>query len=82
MLWSTKLNKTTFFHPFEEKAIERKPFVEVISCVYVRDDFFFSYLTDFSYFLLEKNTKIAGHGLKMSKMEVWKGGEDGFSYFH
>jgi hypothetical protein len=40
MLWSTKLNKTTFFHPFEEKAIERKPFVEVISCVYVRDDFF------------------------------------------
>ena len=71
MLWSAKLNKTTFFHP-----LERKPFVEVISCVYV------SYLTDFSYLHLKKNTKIAGHGLKMSKMEVWKGGEDGFSYFH
>jgi hypothetical protein len=38
MLWSAKLNKTTFVHPLEEKAIERKPFVEVISGVYVRDD--------------------------------------------
>ena len=38
---------------------------------------FFSYLTDFSYFSL----KVAGHGQKMSKMTIFKGGVDSFSYF-
>jgi hypothetical protein len=38
--------------------------------------FFFSYLTDFSYFSL----KVAGHGQNMSKMTIFKGGVDGFSY--
>ena len=43
---------------------------------------FFNYLTDFSFFLLKKNLKVAGHGQKMSKMEVLKGGVDGFrNYF-
>ena len=38
---------------------------------------FFSYLTDFSYFSL----KVAGHGQQMSKMTIFKGGVDSFSYF-
>jgi hypothetical protein len=43
---------------------------------------FFSHLTGFSYFPLEKkNPKVAGRDLNRSEMEVLKEGLDGFSYF-
>jgi hypothetical protein len=42
---------------------------------------FFSHLTGFSYFPLEKNPKVSGRDLNGSEMEVLKEGLDGFSYF-
>ena len=40
---------------------------------------FFSYLTDFSYFLRKRNSEDCRTGQKMTFL---KGGVDGFSYFH
>ena len=39
------------------------------------------YLTDFSYFPLICILKITGHSQNRSKMELFKGDVDGFSYF-
>ena len=47
----------------------------------LRDDFFFSYLTDFSYFPLKiVFPKVAGHDQNRSKMTILKRCVDGFSY--
>jgi len=43
--------------------------------------FFLRYLTDFSYFPLKKILKVAEHCLNKSKIDLLKGGVDGFNYF-
>ena len=47
-----------------------------------RDDFFFSYLTDFSYFPLKNIPKVTEDSQNSSKTDHLKGIVDGFSYFH
>ena len=46
-----------------------------------RDDFFFSYLTDFSYFPLKNIPKVTEDSQNSSKTDHLKGIVDGFSYF-
>ena len=57
----------------EEKGIKQNKY---------RDDFCqLFYLTDFSYFPLICILKITGYSQNRSKMELFKGDVDGFSYF-